>query len=268
MVSVPTERTMPTLAKAQLTESDSPWGAAFDQMYLELCRDRIPILTALGVYVEHDLQPPENSDATLTKDEEEELRQIASALAVALAASATMRTAVLVATLQKVSEKPSLFFARELPQPVEWAIANHYQRGSEPPGTHWRDVWGDQVASFPSEVEQPTELNIAKAAHAAIARIQETRKAGRPYNQADQILAVELGTIFRRSEQPIRRRREPVMRRAKVGYKLAHVERGPVYDFLELVLKPLRRRLRERQLATVTTETIVRLITDDFPKSQ
>src|SRR6266849_150880 len=222
---------MPTLAKAQLIEPLSPWGAAFDQMYLELCRDRVPILTALGFYAEHDLSPPEeNSDAIPTKDEEEELRQIASALTVAAAASAEMPIGVLIATLKKVSTNPSLFFARKLPQPIEWAIADDYQRGDELPGTHWRDVWGDQTC--PGEVEEPTELNIAKAAHAAIARIQETRKAGRPYNQADQILAVRLGAIFRQSGQPIRRHREPVMRQGEAVY----VEGGgPVYDFLELV---------------------------------
>jgi len=254
---------MPTLAKAQLIESESPWGAAFDQMYLELCLKRAPILTALGFYTERDLSPPNNSEAIPTTDEAEELRQIASALTVAAAASATMPTAVLVATLEKVSKKPSLFFARELPQPVEWAIADDYQRGDEPPGTHWRDVWGDQVATFPGEVEQPTDLNIAKAADAAIATIQKTRKAGRTYNRADQILAVRLGAIFRQSGQQIRRRREPVMRRGEAVY----VEGGPIYDFLELVLKPLRAYLRERHLAPVTTETIVRLITDDFPKA-
>ncbi len=254
---------MPTLSKPQLIEPESPWGAAFDQMYLELCRDRIPILTALGVYAEHDVPPPENSDAILTKAEEEELRQIASALTIALAASVTMTTSVLVATLLKVSKKPSLFFARELPQPVEWAIADDNRRGDEPPGTHWRDVWGDQVATFPGEVEEPTESNIAKAAGAAITRIQNTRKAGRPYNQADQYLAVRLAAIFHRSGQSIRRRREPVMRRDEVAY----IESGPVYDFLELVLKPLRTRLREKSLAPVTTETIVRRMTGDLPKT-
>jgi hypothetical protein len=105
---------MPTLPKPQLTEPESPWGAAYDQMYLELCRHRAPILTTLGFYAEHDLPPPEeNSNTVPTKDEEEELRQIASALTVALAASAEMPTSVLVATLLKVSKKPSVFFARE-----------------------------------------------------------------------------------------------------------------------------------------------------------
>jgi len=255
---------MPTLSKEQLTGPDSPWGAAFDQMYLGLCRDRVSILTALGFYAEHDLPPPEeNPDANPTTNEEEELRQIASALTVAAAASAAMPAGVLAATLLKVSKNPGLFFTRDLPAPVEWAIACDYQRADEPPGTHWRDVWGDQVAAFPGEIEQPTELNIAKAAGATSERIQKTRKAGRPYNQADQILADQLGEIFRRSGQPIRRRRVPVMRRDEV----ADVEGGPIYDFIELVLKPLRVYLHERHLAPVTTETIVRRITDDFPKT-
>jgi hypothetical protein len=255
---------MPTLSKPQLIEPESPWGAAFDQMYLELCRDRVPILTALGFYAEHDLLArDENSDAVPTKDEETELRQIASALMVAAAASEAMPTGVLVATLETVSKNPSLFFKRTLPAAVEWAIACDYQRGDEPPGTHWRDAWGDQVGTFPGEVEQPTDSNIAKAAGAAIATIQATRKAGRTRNLADQILADRLGEIFRRSGQPIRRRREPFMRWGKLVY----VEGGPIYDFLEVVLKPLRSHLHERQFAPVTTETIVRLITADYPKA-
>jgi len=120
---------MPTLPKPQLSQSESPWGATYDQMYLELCKDRAPILTALGFYAEHDLPPQEiNSNAVPTKDEEEELRQIASALTLAAAASVAMPPARLVATLNKVSNNPSLFFARELPAPVEWAIACDYQR--------------------------------------------------------------------------------------------------------------------------------------------
>ena len=46
---------MPTLARAELTEPESPWGEPFDQMYNVLCRDRVPVLTARGFYAEHDL---------------------------------------------------------------------------------------------------------------------------------------------------------------------------------------------------------------------
>jgi hypothetical protein len=255
---------MPALSKAQLIEPESPWGAPFDRMYLELCRDRVSVLTALGCYAEYDLAPSgENPGAIPAQDEETELRQIASALAVAAAASTTMPAGVLVATLLKVSKKPNLFFTRELPAAVEWTMACDYQRAGEPPGTHWRDIWGDQLAAFPGEVEQPTEANIAKAALAAIVTVQQSRKPGRTCNRADRILADRLGEIFRRSGQTIRRRRELAMRRGKV----VHVEGGQVYDFLELVLKPLRAYVREQGLAPVTTETIVRLITADFPKA-
>src|ERR1700730_16520759 len=223
---------MPTLSKAQLIETESPWGAALQRIFLELCRDRVPILTALGFYAEHDLPPPEeNSDAVPTQDEEEELCQIASALTFAGAASEVMPTGVLVATLLKVSKDPNLFFARGLPAPVEWAIACGYQRGDEIPGTHWRDIWGDQVATFPGEVEQPTALNVVKAARSALVAIEAKRKFGRKSNLADQILADLLGRIFRQSGQPIRRSNKPVMRHRQVVF----VEGGPVYDFLDLV---------------------------------
>src|SRR5512145_1891092 len=132
---------MPTLAKPQLTESPSAWGAASDKMYQELCGNRVAILTRLRFYEQRDLVPPDvNSSALPTKDEEEELRQIASALTVAAAASAMMPTGVMVATLETVQSNPSLLLTGELPQPVEWEIARHYQREDEPSGTHWQDV--------------------------------------------------------------------------------------------------------------------------------
>ncbi len=45
----------------------------------------------------------------------------------------------------------------------------------------------DQVAAFPAEVEQPTDLNVAKTASAAFVSPQAKRKAGRKHNRADQI---------------------------------------------------------------------------------
>ena len=234
-------------------------------MYKELCRNRVPILTALRFYERCDLAPPDVSSSSVpTEDEEEELRPLAGALTEAAETSGFMPAAVLVATLQKVMKKPSLFFTGELPAAVEWAIACEYQRADEPPGTHWRDVWGYQVSGVSVKVEQPTEANIAKAAGAALATIQATRTPGRTYNVADQILADRLGEIFRGSGQPIRRHNMPIMRHGKSVY----VEGGgPFYDFLDLVLTPLQRYLHERRLAPVTVATIVRLVADDFPPS-
>ena len=76
-------------------------------------------------------------------------------------------------------------------------------------------------------------------------------------------LQSDWATIFRGSGQPIRRQTIPIMRHGKLVY----VEGGGFYDFLELVLKPLQRYLKERQLAPVTVASIVRLVTDDFPPS-
>ena len=168
--------------------------------------------------------------------------------------------AVLVATLQKVSKNPSLFSSGQLPAAVEWEIACNYQRSDEKPATNWQDVWGNQ-SWVEGDVEVPTEANIAKAALSAIQSIQSLRKRGRPPNAANQILADRLGEIFRSSGQRIARLRLPEMRRDK----LISIEGGPFHDFLNLVLPPLQRHLRDQQLAPVTVDTIVRFVTEDLP---
>jgi hypothetical protein len=252
---------MPTLAKAQLTEAESPMLEIWQRMYDYLCPNRVAILTALGFYEEHDLPAPE--DGSLggpTKDEAAELAQIATALMLAAIDSEAAPVGVLVATLKKISEKPSLFFSGKLPGSIDWIIARNYQRSDEKPATNWRDVWGDQL----DQAEPPTEAAIARAAHSGMARLQKARKRGRPYNSANRILADRLGEIFRVSGQPIARRRESQMRLNK----LIFVEGGPFYDFLNLVLPPLQQHLREQRLRPVTVDTIVRQVTEDFPQSR
>src|SRR4051794_1458734 len=251
------ERSMPTLAKPQLIAPESPWALDF---YKELCANRVAILSAVRFYAEHGLSADPATDPT--EWEAEQLREIAGALSVAAAASAVMPDRVLVASLQRVANNPELLLTRELPATVEWAIASVYQRAQEAPGTHWRDVAGDQLARFPGEVEQPTTVNIAKAARVAMETLRQGRKRGRPYNLADQILADRLGAIFRRSGQLIRRHRETIMQHGEAVY----VERGgPFYNFLELVLPPLQQYLREHRLAPATVATIVRVASEDFP---
>ena len=137
-----------------------------------------------------------------------------------------------------------------------------HQRGDEPPGTLARHLGRPGRASSRAS-RAPIEASIKEAAACALKQMQNGRARGRTYNRADQILADRLGEIFRQSGQPIRRRREPVMRQGKLVY----MEGGPIYDFLELVLKPLQRHLRDRGLAPVTVATIVRFVTDDFPKT-
>jgi hypothetical protein len=251
---------MPTLSKARLTECESPWLETWDRMHQYLCPNKAPILTALGFYAQHDLPNPEaDSAGSLTVDEKAELGAIATALTRAAVASDAMSTAVLIATLHKVSS--SLSFSGQLPAAVEWKIAGNYQRGSEKPATHWRDVWGKQLEG---DVEVPTQPNITRAALSAIGGIQGERRLGRPCNVANQILADRLGEIFRGTGQTIVRIRQPAMRRDK----LVFIEAGPFYDFLKLVVPPLQQYLRERELAPVTVDTIVRLVTEAFPSAR
>ncbi len=242
---------MPTLSKPQLIERESPWRRESDRIQRELCRKGVPILARLNYYAERDLPVPEADQLMLVQDVEA-LKPITGALTFAAAASDELPDAGVIATLKEVSRNPVLLPA------VEWDIARNYQRGDEKPATHWRDVWGDQPAIFEGQVEVPTDANIKKAALAAVARIQSTRKRGRRLNAANQVLADRLGEIFRQSGQRITRHRHPEMRHGK----LVFVESGPFYDFLSLVLPPLQAYLRKRRLPPVTIDTIVRLATE------
>jgi hypothetical protein len=258
---------MPTLAKPELIERESPWLEEFDRFYQELCLNNVRILESLGYYEENDLPVPKLDQAgELSEEEEEEIKPIARALTVAADASQVLPRAVLIATLKRVSKDPSLLRGGELPAQVEWAIARSYQRSDEKPGTHWYDVWHGKLAFPEGKIEMPTDLNIAKAALAAIGCIQSTKSRGRPPNLANQVLANELGEIFRGSGQRIARHWEwhPVMRDGRV----ISIECGPFYDFLGLVLRPLQAYLLERKLSDVTVATIVRIAAEGYLKTR
>jgi hypothetical protein len=251
---------MPTLSKAQLIQRESPWQNASDRIYQELCRNRVPILVSLGYYKEHNLPVPEaDPPEALSQDEETEIKPIAGALSVAAGASQVLPRGELIATLKRVSKEPCLLRQGQLPEEVEWAIARSYQRLDELPGTHWYDVWHGKVAFPKGKVEVPTDHNITKGALAALGLAQSAKMRGRPPNLANQILADELGHIFRRSGQRIVRRRIRIKRHGKTAF----IEGGPFYDFLGLVLTPLQKYLHERKLSPVTIDSIVRIATEN-----
>jgi hypothetical protein len=258
---------MPTLSKPELIERQSPWDEASEQFYQELCLNRVPILVSLGYYEERNLPVPElGHEEMLSRDEETEIKSITGALTQAADASEILPRAVLIATLNQVSKEPCLFRHGQLPESVEWAIARTDQRADEKPGTRWQDVWSGKLAFPEGKAEAPTELNIAKAKAAvtAIGCIESTKSRGRPPNVANQILADELGEIFRRSGQRIVRRRVPIDRYDEAVF----VEGGPFYDFVGLVLPPLQAYLSRRRLPPVTIDTIVRLATEGFLRTR
>jgi hypothetical protein len=249
---------MPTHFKPQFVDAAMPWLEVWDLMREGLLPVARPILAELQVYSRKDLEPSP-ADAPLTAEEEAELVPIISTLTVAAVLSEAMRPGVLVATLTQVAKKPSLFNEYELPAAVQWELAHDVQRNAEPPGMFSMDIWGTEHIRAPYIFGRPTEEGVAGAAARARDRNQENRSAGRPEHPAHRELAERLGPIFRGSGQPILRHRQKVVRYEHGKEILRYEETGPFFDFLELVLPPLRKFLQERDLPPVTVETIVRM---------
>jgi hypothetical protein len=252
---------MPTIYKAQLTEPETPMLEIWERMFNGLIPNAPAILDFLGYYAEHDLPIP-NLEGELTEEEKEELNPIARVLMEAAIKSVQMTDGVLVSTLDKVAKNPSLFFESQLPAAVQWEIAKDYQRGDEKPGAFGMDIWGDEQTRCTHLLETPAEANIKRAAEASRRRIQKRRRSGRPFNPANWIVAESLGKLFRPSGHSIVRRRESTGK--MFDEKVIYAEKGPFYDFLELVLPPLRFYLSEQRLSPVTIESVVRFAAKKF----
>jgi hypothetical protein len=250
---------MPTLYEPEVTEPETPMRDILDRMSKGLVKNARPILDALGYYAERDLQIP-SQESELTEGEKQELDPIVTALIEAAVISVRMKDGVVIATLNKIAKNPSVFFDGQPPGAVQWEMAKDYQRGDEKPGTFAMDIWGNEQTTCAYPLETPTEANIKRAAEAASRRVKKGQASGRPFNQANAIIAYRLGTIFRMSGHSIVRRRWPKMS----GRKLIYVEGGPFYEFLELVLPPLKLFLREQRRPPVTIGSVVRLVTVEF----
>jgi hypothetical protein len=250
------ETIMPTLYKAELTEQAPATLDIWRRMHEELKPRTHEILSSLGYYAERDLAVPDPSEQP-TQEELRKLEPLATALMRAAIETERMRTGTLVATLDRVAKEPSLIDSDQFPGDVLWEIARSYRRDDEPPGMFSIDVWGrDQVlAKFPSQIEAPTPSNVKRAAETAL--LKAHRKRGRPFNPANRVLAQELSAIFRSSDHPLARKHQDSVRHGQ----FVQVEAGPFHDFLDLVLTPLKDYLRERRLAPITVESIIRFAT-------
>jgi hypothetical protein len=251
---------MATLYKAELIDSATPWVQLWDQMYQGLLPYAREVLGMLDYYVERGLKVP-SPDSALSAEEDAELLPIVSTLTIAAVESQKTQDGVLVATLLKVAKDPSLLSLSELHPHAQWEMAHDYQRGEEVPGTFAMDIWGTEQTQIPYIWGEPTSENIARAAKRAANRIQQGRSLGRPGHPAHALLAERLAPIFRATGQRIVRHRQKTgeLRESDGKEVLVYVETGPFNEFLDMVLKPLRDFLRERELAPVTTERIVRL---------
>jgi hypothetical protein len=248
-------RAVPTLYKPQLAEIAPSMLEIWDRLYEGLVPNARLILAAIGFYAKHDLPIPDPG-SELSKEEKQELDPIVRSLMDAAVMSERMRGGVLTSTLDKVAKNPSLFFSSDLPAAVQWEIACDFQHAEEKPGTYRMDIWGDEQTRCSYALQTPNEANISKAAAAACSRIEDARTRGRPPNPANQVIAEGLSKVFRSSGQPIVRRRVPTKILRK---KMVYTETGPFHAFLELVLPPLQRHLREHVLPPVNIDTAARL---------
>lgn len=253
---------MPTVYKAELTETETPWLRIWQQMEMGLQSNARQILGMLNYYCERDLDVPATT-SSLTKDENEELAPILAALTIAAIESDRMPDGPLVATLGEIAKQPSLLDLSNMPGAVAWEVARNYARGAETPGTYATDVLG---------VGNGVKVNlvadsVARAAQRAAARVQGARLRGRPPNRAHAILADRLGRIFRASGQSIRRQQ---VNTGKVRWKNGKqvdvfIETGTFHEFLELVTTPLRAFLRDRELS-ISIERIARMASQGTPR--
>jgi len=170
-------------------------------MYLELCRDRVSILTAL--VSTPNTTPPGREFRRDSNDKGRGGITSDSQRADGRSGGVDRHASrVLAATLLTVSKNPAVLHSRASGT-SRVGIACDYQRTTSPQGALARRL-GRPGCGLSGEIEQPTDVNIAKAAGAAIVSLQKTRKAGR-----STIALIEfcrrLGDIFRRSGQPVRR---------------------------------------------------------------
>lgn len=245
---------MPTHHKAQFHETSMPFAEVWHLMRSGLKPVARQILTLLKFYDEWGTEPSADGEP-LSAEEEAELRPLVTALAVAAVLSEEMKPGPLVSTLKRVRKTPKLFCDCALPAAVLWELAQDYQRDMEPLGTFSMDIWGSAQTAVACCRLDPTDQAVAVAAARALARIQQARTPGRPDHPAHFELAERLATVFGKSELEILRKRQIVD--CKHGIP-RYAERGPFFDFLELVLPPLREFLRERRLAPITSESVVR----------
>lgn len=245
---------MPTLHRPRLTESATPMLEVWDRMHDGLVPNARAILNMIDYHDRYDVEPSQQG-SDLSESEKEGLKPIVRSLMDAAIESEVVRGGVLASTLNKIAKNPSLF-TNQLSGAVQWEMACEYRRGEEKPGTYCMDIWGNNQTLGTYSLEIPSAANIARAAEAACCRIKVARSAGRPLNPANRILAERLSEVFLSSGQSIARRRQSVKMFDK---KVVYAERGVFRDFLELVVPPLQKLLRENALAPVTIDSVVRL---------
>jgi hypothetical protein len=228
---------MPTRRKPQLNHSSVRFGDLSDRIGEELRKDQDMVLGRLGFF--REFGDPEAQGYTGLHEMNELLREIAGILttAAAIRVDAGFKApSRLIATLDAVAEVPARAFLDTLEPEAKGALAAAYQRFLEPPGTFWMDL------KVQDENVRPPGGLVRAAASRAIATLKAQSSRGRRVEHDVHYLAFKLRVIFLRFNDCISR---VMVLSSRGGGQLFLKEEGPFYLFLESVLTPLNRVLKE-----------------------
>ncbi|MDA9423099.1 hypothetical protein [Bradyrhizobium sp. CCBAU 53380] len=250
---------MPKHYKLSVHRPVPTWSEIWRSFYMELEQQAVPILRAAGFYEVRDIDPRVAPDQKLGDDEKEALERIAAALTIAANCAHRTPRAVIGAWLTAIGKRPTLFRSRDLPPEALEAIAAHYRRGAERPGTFLQDVLGHRSIRFPEKKRRPATRRIALAARAAAGALPRHR--GRPQNIGNWLAAEYLSSAYRYiGGRKVLRHQTTT----DLGSKVVVYDDGLFYRFLELVIGPLQKHLKTHGLPAVTIETIERIACEHF----
>jgi hypothetical protein len=221
---------VPTNYKPQLDHVGFDWTEHSERIYSALLARKDQILDKSGFNKEFDCIPL--SATRIVRTEADYLIDEIGGI-LALAASVQLDAGYkavnrIIATLRAVEKDPDVVRSRNIEPEALGMIAGCYQRGDEPPGTFWYDVYQQDCA-------EPFERShIERAATQAVEELQSGMIKGRPAKEVFKVLAKLRGIYLRFNDTAGRR---SVI--TSINGVYSQVESGPFLEFLELVIEPL-----------------------------
>ena len=231
---------MATRYTPQLNHVGFDWFYQSNRFLNELLAKEIPILERLGFYKEFGaLDDPTFSGHIESINLMNEMSGILSVAATIRMDAGFKAPHQLIATLKAIEKDPWLIITHSIEPEALGAIARHYQRGQEAPGTFWFDI--DRAGNTPL----PNPDQVRAAASNAIASLRLDASPGRRTDRALEFLALRSREMFLRFNDRITRHSVESRRETEVAGKRetkeVQLEAGPFIEFLELVLEPLNR---------------------------
>jgi hypothetical protein len=248
---------MPTRRKPQLNHKSVEYSEISERFHRELLANEKVILELVGFVKEFG--DPINPTYTGKLAAAELISEIAGLLATAVMIrlnAGYKAPSKVIATLEAIIENPKLALCDRTEPEARGALAAAYQRGNEPPGTYWFDIYGE--SGF-----EPDENQIRIAAKKAIALLRAEASRGRPLAHDVQYLAPRLRAIFLRFNDKIARKS---VRSSRGDGDHHQHEDGAFAAFVEEALEPLRKFYAslpnngEVLVPELSSEYIVRLV--------